>query len=84
LYYYSSNLKLSLGIGGIWDIYNPNTSISKIIDLIRPVDKWEEIAFSDRQNAQNEHCETLKIQVHELDSHHLTFLYKALNVVYVY
>ena len=42
------------------DISNPNTSISKIIDLIRPVDEWGEIAFSPRQNAENEHCETLK------------------------
>ena len=35
------------------DISNPNTSISKIIDLIRPVDEWAEIAFSGRQNAEN-------------------------------
>jgi len=42
------------------DISNPNTSISKIIDLIRPSDKWAEIAFSARQNGENEHCETLK------------------------
>jgi len=41
-------------------ISNPNTSICKIIDLIRPVDKWSEIAFSIRQNAENEHCETHK------------------------
>jgi len=27
------------------DISNPNTSISIIIDLKRPVDKWAEIAF---------------------------------------
>jgi len=27
------------------DISNPNTSISKIIDLIRPFDEWAEIAF---------------------------------------
>jgi len=44
----------------VWDytavISNPNTSISKIIDLVRPVDEWSEIAFSDRQNAENEHC----------------------------
>jgi hypothetical protein len=38
------------------DISNPNTSISKIIDLIRPVDEWSEIAFSARQNAENEQC----------------------------
>jgi len=42
------------------DISNPNSSICKIIDLIRPVDEWSEIAFSVRQNAENEHCETLK------------------------
>jgi len=34
------------------DISNPNTSISKIIDLIRPVDEWAEIAFSARQAAE--------------------------------
>jgi len=48
------------------DISNPNTSISKIIDLIRPVYDWEEIAFLARQNAENEHCETLKKLVHKL------------------
>ena len=37
-------------------ISNPNTSKSKIIDLVRPVDEWSEIALSDRQNAENEHC----------------------------
>jgi len=42
------------------DISNPNTSICKIIDLIRPVDECAEIGFSVRQNAENEHCETLK------------------------
>jgi len=42
------------------DIANPNTTISKIIDLIRHVDEIPEIAFSDQQNAENEHCETLK------------------------
>jgi len=52
------------------DIYNPNTSISKIIDLIRPVDEWPEIAFSARQNAENEHCESLKKLVHKLHFHH--------------
>jgi len=52
------------------DIYNHNTSISKIIDLIRPVDEWAENEFSARQNAENEHCETLKKQVHKLDFHH--------------
>jgi len=41
------------------DISNPNTSISKIIDLIRPVDECSEIALSSRQNAENEHFGTL-------------------------
>jgi len=40
------------------DISNPNTSIHKIIDLIRPVNDWAEIAFSTSQNAENEYCET--------------------------
>jgi len=47
------------------DISNPNTSISKIIDLIRPDDEWAEIAFSGRQNGENENCETLKKLVHK-------------------
>ena len=41
------------------DNSNPSTSISKIIDLIRPVDEGSEIAFSVGENAENEHCETL-------------------------
>ena len=41
------------------DISNRNTSISKIVDLIRPVNERAEITFSTRQNAENEHCETL-------------------------
>ena len=52
------------------DISNTNTSTSKIIDLIRPVDEWAEIAFLAHQNAENEHCEALKKQVHKLDFHH--------------
>jgi len=69
MYYYSSNLNLK------WDRVdagncNTKTSISNIIDLIRPVDEWAEIAFSAIQNAENEHCETLKEQVHKLDVHH--------------
>jgi len=36
------------------DISNSNTSISKIIDLIRPDDEWAEIAFSGRQNTEND------------------------------
>ena len=51
------------------DISNPNTSISKIIDLKR-LDEWAEIAFSGRQNAENEHCETLKKLLHKLNFHH--------------
>ena len=46
------------------DISKPNKSISEIIDLIRLVDEWAEIAISGRQNAKNEHCETLKKLVH--------------------
>jgi len=52
------------------DISNPNTSISKIIDLIRPNEEWAEIAFSGRQNAENEHCETLKKLLHKLNFQH--------------
>jgi len=47
-------------------MYDPKTSISKIIDLIRPDDEWSEIEFSGRQNAENEHCETLEKLVHKL------------------
>jgi len=42
------------------DICNPNISICIIIDLIRLVDERAEITYSARQNAENEHCETLK------------------------
>jgi len=52
------------------DISNPNTSILKIIDLIRPVDEWAESAFSARQKSENEHFETLNKLVHELKFHH--------------
>jgi len=51
------------------DISNPNTSISKIIDLIRLVDEWVEIAFSAGQSAVNKHFETLKQLVHKLNFH---------------
>jgi len=34
-------------------ISNPNTSVCKIIDLIRPVDEWAEFAFSARQNGHH-------------------------------
>jgi hypothetical protein len=42
------------------DISIPYIIISKIIDLIRSVEELAEMAFSGRQNAENEHCETLK------------------------
>jgi hypothetical protein len=64
VYYYSCNLTLQ-GERLYADIPIPNTSIYQIIDLIIPVDKWTEIAFSGRQNAENEYCETLKKKVHE-------------------
>jgi len=65
-------------------ICNPNTSISKIVDLLRPFDEWAEIAFSGRQNAENELCETLKKIVHKLRLQYWTCLYKTLNMVFVY
>jgi len=49
------------------DISNPNTSISKIIDFLRPDEEWAEIAFSGRQNAENKHCGTLKKLVSKLN-----------------
>jgi len=52
------------------DISNPITSIYNIIDLIRTVDEWAEITFSARQNAENEHSETLKNVVHKINFHH--------------
>ena len=52
------------------DISNPNTSISKFIDLINPDDEWAEIAFSDRQNAVTKHREKLKELVHKLNFQH--------------
>jgi len=52
------------------DISISNPSFSKIIDLIVPVVECAEIAFSGRQNAENEHCETLKKLVHKLYFHH--------------
>jgi hypothetical protein len=47
------------------DISNPKISTSKIIDLKRPVLERSEIAFSARQIAENEHCETLKKLLHK-------------------
>ena len=52
------------------DISNPNTSISKIIDLLRPVDEWVENAFSGRQNAENTHGVTLKKLAPKLNIHY--------------
>jgi len=52
------------------DISNTGTSIYKIIDLITPIDEWAGITFSGRQNAENEHTETLKDLVHKLNFHH--------------
>jgi len=46
------------------DISFPISSISKIIDLVRPADEWAEFAFSSRRNAENEHWKTRKKQVH--------------------
>jgi hypothetical protein len=48
-------------------ISNPNTSISKITDLIRPDEEWVEIAFSGRQNAEKNNYVTLKKLVHKLN-----------------
>jgi hypothetical protein len=52
------------------DISNPYKIIFNIIELIRPFDELAEIAFSGCQNAENEHCETLKKLVHQLNLHH--------------
>jgi len=41
------------------DNWNPNTNTYTIVDFTRPVDECSEIAFSARQNAENEHCEKL-------------------------
>jgi len=41
-------------------ISNLKTCIYKIIDLIRAVNDWAEIAFSTSENAENEFCETRK------------------------
>jgi len=54
----------------IADISNPNKSISKNTDLIWPVEEWAEIAFSGRQNAENDHFVALKKLVHKLKFHH--------------
>ena len=84
VYYYSCNLSLNEKEVLFADISNPNTSLYKIIDLIKPVDEWAEIAFSGSQNAENEHRETLRNLVNKLIFHHWTCLYKTLIVVFVY
>ena len=63
------------------DISNSNTSISNINVIIRTVDEWAEIAFSAHQNAENEHCETLKELEHKLKFQRYTCIFKTLNVV---
>jgi len=40
-----------------------------MIDIIRPVVEWTEIAFSALQNAEIEHIETLKKLVHKFNFH---------------
>ena len=61
------------------DISNRNTNIYKVFDFIRPVDELAEIAFSARQNAENEHCETLKKLVHKLNFSTLDMLIKVFS-----
>jgi len=57
--------------GGICRYFqSPNTSISRIIDLLRTVDEWAEIALSGRKKDENENCETLKKLVHKWNFHH--------------
>ena len=46
------------------DISNPKTSVSKIIDLKRPVDECSDIEFSALQNAERQLCDTLNKLVH--------------------
>ena len=52
------------------DISIRNTSKSNFIDFITPVNKCAEIVFSANQNAENDHCNTLKQLVHKLNFHH--------------
>jgi len=61
------------------DISNRNTNIYKVFDFIRPVDELAEIAFSARQNAENEHCETLKKLVHKLNFSTLDMLIQVFS-----
>ena len=68
--YYYSTIRVYIEKEVVFaEISNPNTSISKIIDLIRPFDEWAEIAFSGRQNAETFHWETLKNVVNKLNFH---------------
>ena len=69
MYYYSSNLVYIEKEVVFAVISNPNTSKSKIIDFMRPFDELAKIVFSDRQNAENEHCETIKKVVNKLNFH---------------
>ena len=69
MYYYSSNLSFKEKEVVFAHISNPNTNITKIIKLLRPVDVRAEIEFSGRQNAENEHCETLKELAYKLIFH---------------
>jgi hypothetical protein len=52
------------------DISNPDTSISKIIDFLRPIYELADIEFSGCQNAENENCETLNDLVNKLNFEH--------------
>jgi len=60
VYYYSSNLSLQWESGSICRYFYSQHKLYKISDLITPVDEWAEIAFSGRQNAKNEYCESHK------------------------
>ena len=67
---YFSNLFLQWEKSGICLYFFPNTSKSKFIDFITTVNKWAEIASSANQNAEKDHCNTLKQLVHKLNFHH--------------
>ena len=67
MYYYPSNLVYIEKEEVFAVISNPNTSKPKIIDFMRPFDELAKIVFSDRQNAENEHCETQEKLVHKLN-----------------
>jgi len=48
----------------IWGYIEEDVVFTVICNLNRSISKIEERAFSGRQNAENEHCETLKKLVH--------------------